>query len=98
MFLGGQIGANPHVEHDDFPLRIAIGAGGADVVAMPRVLPPYFSAALLGRLNRCNRETPPNLRKPRPFLAAFTAGLSKFSKAFRKKSEAGLFRLGLSFD
>src|SRR5207247_401566 len=98
MFLGGQIGANPHVEHDDFPLRIAIGhvehddfplriaigAGGADVVAMPRVLPPYFSAALLGRLNRCNRETPPNLRKPRPFLAAFTAGLSKFSKAFRK--------------
>src|SRR6266487_5567838 len=54
VFLGGQVGAHAHMEHDDFPLSVAVGTGRAEVMAMAAVLGPHFSPTLLGRLSRRN--------------------------------------------
>ena len=50
MFIGGEVGPHPHVERNDFPLGVAVGAWRADIVAVSTVLGPELSARRPGRL------------------------------------------------
>ena len=50
MFVGREVGAHSHVQGDHLPLGVAVGARGAEVMAVPAVLGPQLSAARFGGL------------------------------------------------